>query len=182
MNIITCGISGLLILEPKVFGDQRGFFMETWNLGRYRDCRNSGPLCTGQHLQCHAREHCVACTFKIPTARASCSRFSSAKSLMSQWICAALANFRQVAWAHPFGADSASVLYPFRVRPRLRCPQRDGACSSTSAPISIRRRMRRRSAGTTPGRHRVAHRRAIAVRKDQKGLLLQQLPETKLYP
>ena len=31
MNIIECDIPGPLILEPKVFGDDRGFFMESWN-------------------------------------------------------------------------------------------------------------------------------------------------------
>ena len=37
MNVLTCNISGLLIIEPKVFGDARGFFLETWNLLRYRE-------------------------------------------------------------------------------------------------------------------------------------------------
>ena len=36
MNVIRCPISGLLTIEPKVFGDARGFFLETWNLDRYR--------------------------------------------------------------------------------------------------------------------------------------------------
>ena len=31
MNIIETAIPGVLIIEPRVFGDQRGFFMETWN-------------------------------------------------------------------------------------------------------------------------------------------------------
>jgi dTDP-4-dehydrorhamnose 3,5-epimerase len=31
MNIIETAIPGLLIIEPKVFGDDRGFFMESWN-------------------------------------------------------------------------------------------------------------------------------------------------------
>lgn len=31
MNIIECNIPGPLILEPRVFGDERGFFLETWN-------------------------------------------------------------------------------------------------------------------------------------------------------
>jgi dTDP-4-dehydrorhamnose 3,5-epimerase len=31
VNVITCDIDGPLILEPKVFGDERGFFMESWN-------------------------------------------------------------------------------------------------------------------------------------------------------
>ena len=31
MNVIQTAIPGLLILEPKVFGDARGFFMESFN-------------------------------------------------------------------------------------------------------------------------------------------------------
>ena len=31
MNIIETALPGVLIIEPRVFGDQRGFFMETWN-------------------------------------------------------------------------------------------------------------------------------------------------------
>lgn len=31
MNIIETALPGVLIIEPKVFGDERGFFMETWN-------------------------------------------------------------------------------------------------------------------------------------------------------
>jgi dTDP-4-dehydrorhamnose 3,5-epimerase len=31
MNLTRTGIEGVLILEPMVFGDERGFFMETFN-------------------------------------------------------------------------------------------------------------------------------------------------------
>ena len=31
MNIIKTGIEGLVILEPKVFGDERGYFFESFN-------------------------------------------------------------------------------------------------------------------------------------------------------
>jgi dTDP-4-dehydrorhamnose 3,5-epimerase len=37
MKIRRCDIEGLLIIEPRVFGDARGFFMELWNEQRYRD-------------------------------------------------------------------------------------------------------------------------------------------------
>ena len=37
MKVATCDIPGLLIIEPKVFGDARGFFLETWNQRRYRE-------------------------------------------------------------------------------------------------------------------------------------------------
>jgi dTDP-4-dehydrorhamnose 3,5-epimerase len=35
MNIIETALPGVIVLEPKVFGDQRGFFMETWTRERY---------------------------------------------------------------------------------------------------------------------------------------------------
>jgi dTDP-4-dehydrorhamnose 3,5-epimerase len=37
VNVLTCPIAGLLVFEPKVFGDARGFFLETWNRSRYRE-------------------------------------------------------------------------------------------------------------------------------------------------
>ena len=37
MNVTTCEIPGLLVVEPNVFGDARGFFMEIWNRERYRE-------------------------------------------------------------------------------------------------------------------------------------------------
>ena len=37
MNVITTAIEGVLILEPKVFGDARGFFMESFNQKAFND-------------------------------------------------------------------------------------------------------------------------------------------------
>lgn len=35
MKVIETGISGLVVIEPVVHGDIRGYFMETWNAERY---------------------------------------------------------------------------------------------------------------------------------------------------
>ena len=35
MNVVETAIPGVMIVEPRVFGDDRGFFMETWQAGRY---------------------------------------------------------------------------------------------------------------------------------------------------
>lgn len=35
MNLINTKINDLLIIEPKVFGDSRGFFLETYHKARY---------------------------------------------------------------------------------------------------------------------------------------------------
>ena len=37
MKILTCELEGLLIVEPDVYGDRRGFFVESWNERRYRE-------------------------------------------------------------------------------------------------------------------------------------------------
>lgn len=37
MNIIATNLPGVLIIEPRVFGDPRGFFLETWNRQTFAD-------------------------------------------------------------------------------------------------------------------------------------------------
>jgi dTDP-4-dehydrorhamnose 3,5-epimerase len=36
LNVIKTDIPGVLIIEPRVFGDDRGFFYESWQQDRYR--------------------------------------------------------------------------------------------------------------------------------------------------
>lgn len=38
MNIIETELPGVLIIEPKVFGDARGFFLESWNRATMAEC------------------------------------------------------------------------------------------------------------------------------------------------
>src|SRR6185369_6255664 len=37
VNIVECAIPGPLIIEPRVFGDDRGFFMESWNAAEFAE-------------------------------------------------------------------------------------------------------------------------------------------------
>lgn len=37
MIITTVDIPGPLVIEPQVFGDERGFFMESWNEAKFRE-------------------------------------------------------------------------------------------------------------------------------------------------
>lgn len=37
MKIVPGHLEGLLVVEPDVFGDDRGYFLETWNRRRYAD-------------------------------------------------------------------------------------------------------------------------------------------------
>jgi dTDP-4-dehydrorhamnose 3,5-epimerase len=37
VKVVQTAIPGPLIIEPRVFGDARGFFMETWNVAAFAD-------------------------------------------------------------------------------------------------------------------------------------------------
>ncbi len=37
MNVSDTDLPGVKLVEPRVFGDERGWFLETWREGRYRE-------------------------------------------------------------------------------------------------------------------------------------------------
>jgi dTDP-4-dehydrorhamnose 3,5-epimerase len=63
MQVVKTDLPEVLIVEPKLFGDQRGFFLETYQLGRYVEqgivrpfvqdnlSRSSYGVLRGLHLQ-----------------------------------------------------------------------------------------------------------------------------------
>jgi dTDP-4-dehydrorhamnose 3,5-epimerase len=63
MNVINTELDGVIIIEPKVFGDSRGFFKETWHKSRYEEAgiklefvqdnfsRSSRGVLRGLHFQ-----------------------------------------------------------------------------------------------------------------------------------
>ena len=76
MNVIKTAIDGLLILEPKVFGDARGFFLESFNQQAFNTAtgldvqfvqdnhsRSSQGVLRGLHYQLppHAQGKLVRC-------------------------------------------------------------------------------------------------------------------------
>ena len=38
MELIKTPIDGVLLVKPKIFGDTRGYFVETWQKQRYEEC------------------------------------------------------------------------------------------------------------------------------------------------
>ena len=65
MNVITTKIEGVLIIEPRIFGDERGFFYEAYHEARYKEAgitanfvqdnrsRSKGGVLRGLHFQKH---------------------------------------------------------------------------------------------------------------------------------
>ena len=44
MKVIQTSLPGVLILEPKVFGDARGFFLESYNARTFREATGFDPV------------------------------------------------------------------------------------------------------------------------------------------
>ncbi|MBL8807050.1 MAG: dTDP-4-dehydrorhamnose 3,5-epimerase [Rhodospirillales bacterium] len=44
MNVVDLPLAGLKLIEPKIFGDARGQFLETWNAERYAAAGVPGPF------------------------------------------------------------------------------------------------------------------------------------------
>ena len=49
MKVIETALPGVLIIEPKVFGDHRGFFLETFQVDRYREAGITLPFVQDNH-------------------------------------------------------------------------------------------------------------------------------------
>ena len=49
MKVIETALPGVLIIEPKVFGDARGFFIETFQTERYREIGITQPFVQDNH-------------------------------------------------------------------------------------------------------------------------------------
>jgi len=49
MKVIQTQLPGVLIIEPKVFGDERGFFVECYQEPRYRDAGIELPFVQDNH-------------------------------------------------------------------------------------------------------------------------------------
>jgi dTDP-4-dehydrorhamnose 3,5-epimerase len=49
MKVIKTALPGVVIIEPKVFGDARGFFLETFQVDRYREAGITQPFVQDNH-------------------------------------------------------------------------------------------------------------------------------------
>lgn len=49
MNVIETALPGVMIIEPRVFGDHRGFFIETFQVERYREAGIDLPFVQDNH-------------------------------------------------------------------------------------------------------------------------------------
>ena len=132
MNILKTPIEGLLIIEPRVFSDARGYFIETYNEQRYREagidtvfvqdnqsCSSYGVV-RGLHFQKppYSQAKLVTCTLGRVLDVAVDLRAGS--KTYGQWFAAELSeeNHRQFfipkGFAHGFAVLSETAVFQYK--------------------------------------------------------------------
>ena len=118
---IPTSLPGVFILEPRVFGDERGFFLESYNEKAFAELGIEEQLCAGQSFELAAERVCAGCTIRSNSRRGNwCGRWKGRFS-MSRWTCAAvrrrLADGRRCAVGREqtHALDSAGFAHGFRV-------------------------------------------------------------------
>ena len=137
MNVAPGQLAVLLLIDPDVFGDERGFFLETWRRGRYAEAgldidfvqdslsRSRRGILGGLHFQNPSAQGKLVMAPRRQGVR--CGGGSPAQ-LAYVWPLA-----RRVS----LGGEQAPVLSPPRIRPRISGGERDGA-----VPLQVHRSIR----------------------------------------
>ena len=154
MNVIKTPIEGLLVIEPQVFRDARGYFVETYNEQRYRDagidarfvqdnqsCSSYGVV-RGLHFQRppYAQAKLVCCTVGRVLDVAVDLRPDS--PTYGKWYSVELSeeNKRQFfiprGFAHGFSVLSESAIFTYKCD-NLYHPEADGGILLNDPTLAI---------------------------------------------
>ena len=88
MEIVKTHIDGVLLIKPKVWGDPRGFFVETWQKDRYEAAGITRPFVQDNHSKSSFGILRGLHFQKRNILRGNLFRFPLAESLMSPSISA----------------------------------------------------------------------------------------------
>jgi dTDP-4-dehydrorhamnose 3,5-epimerase len=182
MKVTPCGIAGLLVIEPNVFGDDRGFFMETWNQRRYAEAGLPTNF-VQDNVSSSRRGSVRGLHFQNPAAQAKLvwviqgEVFDVAVDIrrssptFGQWHGVTLSAENRLqfyiptGFAHGFAVTSELALFAYKCTD-FYAPAHDATILWNDPAIGI----------TWP----VAE--PVLSPKDQRGIRLQDLPPERLFP
>jgi dTDP-4-dehydrorhamnose 3,5-epimerase len=181
MKVTSGTLQGLVLIEPKVFGDARGFFMETWNLQKYQAAGIGAPF-VQDNISVSRRGSLRGLHFQNPNPQGKLVsvlqgevldvvvdlRSRSASFGKSEAVLLSSENKRQFyippGFAHGFAVISEIAMFHYK-------------CTGSYSP---RDEMTLRWNDPALGiKWHVAE--PIVSDKDAKGLLLKEIPLEKLY-
>jgi len=71
MQIHATAIPDVLIIEPKVFGDDRGFFFESYNAAQFEKLAGIAPDFVQDNHSRSAKTYCAVCIIKSASHKAN---------------------------------------------------------------------------------------------------------------
>lgn len=181
MKITSGTLQGLIHIEPKVFGDARGFFMETWNLQKYEAAGITAPF-VQDNISVSRRGSLRGLHFQNPNPQGKLVsvlqgevldvvvdlRLRSATFGKSEAVLLSSENKRQFyippGFAHGFAVLSETAMFHYK-------------CSGFYSPKD---EMTLRWNDPALGIQWPAA-EPIVSEKDSKGLLLKEIPREKLF-
>ncbi len=104
MKVIPTGIEGLTILEPRVFQDDRGFFMESWNSTSFRDAGLDLTFVQDNHSR-SARGVLRGLHFQYPDPQGKLVRVTSGRV----WDVAVDLRRSSATWGRWFGVELSAA-------------------------------------------------------------------------
>ena len=97
MNIIETDLPEVLVLEPKVFGDARGFFMESYNQRTFKQLGLPTHFVQDNHSRSQ-RGVLRGIHYQIKHPQGKLVRVLNARYLMWQWICVRTRRISGAGW------------------------------------------------------------------------------------
>ena len=180
MNVIATELPGVLIVEPKVFPDARGFFVETYNKERYATCGIAADF-VQDNLSYSSRGVLRGLHYQNPYAQGKlvyvlqgevwdvAVDIRSDSPQFGRWTSVTLSadNKRQFyippGFAHGFCVLSETALFTYKCT-ELYCPESDGGIRWDDPDIGIAWPIKE----------------PILSEKDQKQPLLKDVPAGRL--
>jgi hypothetical protein len=158
MKLLPTDLPGVVIVEPQVFGDERGWFMESWNAARFerRACRTwacprPGPSCRTTTPAVHAGVLRGLHYQLPPHAQGKLVRVVKGRAFdVAVDIRRGSAHFRPVDGRRADGRQPAAAVDPAKALRTASWRWRTTRTSSTRPPTCTRRTASARSGGMTP--------------------------------
>lgn len=153
MRLIETGLSGVVVVEPQVFGDERGFFQEIFNAARYEQAglpaamvqdnlsRSSRGVLRGLHYQWPSPQGKLVYVLEGEIFDVAVDIRQGSPSV-GRWVGETLSatNHRQLyipeGFAHGFCVLSESALVAYKCT-RLYQPQYDAAVAWDDPQLAI---------------------------------------------
>ena len=154
INVIPTAIPDVLIIEPKVFGDARGYFFESWNkrdleavagpVNFVQDCESKSRYGVVRGLHFQKGEHAQAKLVRVVSGRVLdvSVDIRPDSPTFGKHVCVELSgeNHRQVfiprGFAHGFAVLSEEAVFQYKID-NFYCPEAEGAIAWNDPALAI---------------------------------------------